>query len=120
MPKRAYISNMSIENKPRKKRSDRNHAVYQLTVGKKIYIGVTVVTGSVTKSLWSRLSKHWYRRNDPARAHWELYKALSKLADRAEAGMVALHVVRGKAAAHGLERELIRKLKPKLNTDVRG
>jgi hypothetical protein len=34
--------------------------------------------------------------------------------------MVALHVVRGKAAAHRLERELIRKLKPKLNTDIRG
>ena len=111
---------MSIEKKFRKKRTDRNHAVYQLTVGKRVYIGVTVVTGTVTKSLWSRLSKHWYRRNDPARAHWELYKALSKLAERGEAEMIALHVVRGKSLAHELERELIRKLKPKLNTDVRG
>jgi hypothetical protein len=108
---------MSI--KQRKKRTDRNHAVYQLTIGKQHYIGVTVVSGSVTKGLWARLSKHWYRRNDPAREHWNLYKALRKLQSREEVVMEVLQIVRGKVQAHELEREIIRKLKPKLNTDVR-
>ena len=111
---------MMQSTKHRKKRTDRNHAVYQLTVGKQIYIGVTVVSNGLQKGLWSRLSKHWYRRNDPARAHWHLYKALRKLNCREEAVIQALHVVRGKSAAHKLEREIIRKLSPKLNTDVRG
>lgn len=109
---------MSIKH--RKKRTDRNHAVYQLTIGKQDYIGVTVVSGSVTKGIWDRLSKHWYRRNDPARAHWKLYTALRKLDSREQVVVKVLQVVRGKDAAHEIEREIIRTVKPKLNTDTRG
>ena len=105
--------------KHRKKRSDRNHAIYQLSVDNQTYIGVTVVSGSVTKGLWSRLSKHWFRRNDPARAHWKLYQALRKLDCREQAVIQALHIVRGKTQAHKLEREIIRELQPLLNTDIR-
>jgi len=105
----------------RKKRTDRNHIVYSITVGEERYIGVTAKTEStVPKSLWSRLSKHWYRRNDPARLHWALYSALRSLTDRAEAVIRVEHIVRGKEAAHKLERELIRQYRPVLNTDKRG
>ena len=105
----------------RKKRTDRNHIVYSITVGEERYIGVTAKTEStVPKSLWSRLSKHWYRRNDPARLHWALYSALRSLTDRAEAVIKVEHIVRGKEAAHKLERELIRQYRPILNTDKRG
>lgn len=105
----------------RKKRTDRNHIVYSITVGEERYIGVTAKTEStVPKSLWSRLSKHWYRRNDPARLHWALYSALRSLTDRTEAVIKVEHIVRGKEAAHKLERELIRQYRPILNTDKRG
>jgi len=105
----------------RKKRTDRNHIVYSITVGEERYIGVTAKTEStVPKSLWSRLSKHWYRRNDPARLHWALYSALRALTDRSEAVIKVEHIVRGKEAAHKLERELIRQYRPILNTDKRG
>jgi len=105
----------------RKKRTDRNHIVYSITIGEERYIGVTAKTEStVPKSLWSRLSKHWYRRNDPARLHWALYSALRSLTDRAEAVIKVEHIVRGKEAAHKIERELIRQYRPILNTDKRG
>lgn len=113
---------MSMEAKttPRKKRSDRNHIVYSITINGERYIGVTAKTEStVPKSLWSRLSKHWYRRNDPARLHWGIYAAMRELTDRTEAVITAEHIVRGKAAAHKLERELIKQFQPTLNTDKR-
>ena len=105
----------------RKKRVDRNHIVYSITVNGALYIGVTAKTETtVLKSLWSRLSKHWYRRNDPTREHWAIYSALRGLTDRSEAVIKAEHIVRGKEAAHKLERELIRQYRPVLNTDKRG
>jgi hypothetical protein len=104
--------------KKRKKRVDRNHAIYLLTVGKKSYIGVTVVVGGVSKSLQVRLNKHWYRREDPTRWDWAIYKALRRV-ERDEPTIVLLEVVRGKAEAHKRERELIKKLDPKLNSDTR-
>ena len=105
----------------RKKRVDRNHIVYSITINGELYIGVTAKTEStVPKSLWSRLSKHWYRRNDPTRDHWAIYAALRTLTERSEAVIKAEHIVRGKEAAHKLERELIRQMRPVLNTDKRG
>lgn len=105
----------------RKKRSDRNHIIYSITIGEDKYIGVTAKTEStIPKSLWSRLSKHWYRRNDPEREHWAIYQAMRGLSDRREAIIRAEHIVRGKTEAHKLERELIRQMRPALNTDKRG
>jgi len=105
----------------RKKRTDRNHIVYSIFIDGAVYIGVTAKTETtVNKSLWSRLSKHWYRRNDPARLHWALYSALRSLTDRSEAVIKVEHIVRGKEAAHKLEREMIRQFRPVLNTDKRG
>ena len=105
----------------RKKRTDRTHIVYEIVVNNESYIGVTARTAStVRKSLWDRMSKHWYRRNEAGKNHWRLYQVLQKLDERSEAVIRELAVIRGKSAAHTLERELIRNMKPTLNTDVRG
>ena len=102
----------------RKTRIDRNHIVYSLAIGKLQYIGVTYVQDrSPTKSLRRRWQKHIRRALTEGR-DWTLCKAIRKYG--AEAFEVeVLEVVRGKPAAHVRERELIRTLKPKLNTDVR-
>jgi hypothetical protein len=105
----------------RKKRSDRTHIVYAITVANEVYIGVTARTAStVRKSLWDRMSKHWYRRNEAGKNHWRLYQVLQTLDERSEAVIKELAVIRGKREAHTYERELIRNMKPTLNTDVRG
>lgn len=102
----------------RKKRCDRNHIVYSLTVGKLEYIGVTYVEDrSPAKSLRRRWQKHVRRALTEGR-DWALCKAIRRFgADRFET--VVLEVVRGKAEAHIRERDLIRSMKPKLNTDIR-
>jgi uncharacterized protein YpbB len=105
----------------RKKRTDRNHIVYEIIVQGESYIGVTANTaGSLRKSLWDRMSKHWYRRNEQGKNHWRLYQVLQTLEDRSEAVVHMLAVIRGKTEAHTYERELIRTLRPALNTDTRG
>ena len=105
----------------RKKRTDRTHIVYEIVVNNESYIGVTARTAStVRKSLWDRMSKHWYRRNEQGKNHWRLYQVLQTLDERSEAVIRELAVIRGKSAAHTYERELIRNMKPTLNTDVRG
>ena len=105
----------------RKRRTDRNHIVYEILVGDESYIGVTANTaGSLRKSLWDRMSKHWYRRNEQGKNHWRLYQVLRALEDRSEAVIRELAVIRGKTEAHTYERELIRNMKPALNTDTRG
>lgn len=105
----------------RKRRTDRNHLVYQLTVpGQGTYIGVTVKdTNSAIKSAQRRFSKHWYRLKDPAKSHWLLYQALATTT-REAVKVEVLAIVRGKQAAHDYERDLIRTLRPNLNTDTRG
>lgn len=105
----------------RKKRSDRNHVIYQLTVpGHGTYIGVTVKdTASAQKSALRRFAKHWYRLKDPAKNQWLLYRALAHVA-RDSVLVEVLAQIRGKTAAHELEVRLRRQLKPNLNTDTRG
>lgn len=105
--------------KTRKKRSDRNHIVYVITVKGDSYVGVTYVERKigVDKSMRRRWQKH-VRRALTENKDWKLCKAIRKHGP--EKFSVSVHgVVRGKNAAHELERKLIRKIKPKLNTDVR-
>lgn len=103
----------------RKKRSDRTHIVYQITVGRKLYIGVTAKTEStVLKSVRSRIAKHFYRAQTEG-LNWLLCKELRKLDCKEDIEFTVVATMRGKTEAHTYERELIRKLKPVLNSDKR-
>ena len=107
-----------METKPRKKRSDRKHAIYKIVIASECYVGVTVVDGGIVTSIKRRLNKHWYRRNDPTRRNWRIYEALRGV-ERDEPIVELIEVVRGKVAAHKRERELIKVIGPTLNSDVR-
>lgn len=102
----------------RKRRIDRNHIVYSIAIGKREYIGVTVVNnGSVSKSLKRRWQKHVQRALAEDKG-WKLSLAIRKYGSEAFTVEV-VQIVRGKSNAHNVERDLIRVRKPKLNTDIR-
>ncbi len=110
-----------MEQKKRKRRTDRNHAIYKIVVGKEFYIGVTVVDSGkkAEVSVNRRFVKHWSRRNDADRWAWKIYEALRRV-ERESVKLEVIEVVRGKAEAHVREREIIKRKKPTLNSDVRG
>ena len=104
----------------RKKRTDRNHIIYELRVNGLSYIGVTAKTEStINKSVLARAAKHFYRAKKESK-DWLLCHALRQLNDKSEIDVYVHEVIRGKAAAHKREVELRRLLKPTLNTDTRG
>jgi dissimilatory sulfite reductase (desulfoviridin) alpha/beta subunit len=114
--KLANLYNMAMN---RKKRTDRTHIIYRLSIGTKFYIGVTAKTEStVLRSVKTRWNKHVYRSRTEDRK-WRLYQAIRRYgAEQFEVEVV--EVLRGKSVAHQRERELLRELQPSLNTDVRG
>lgn len=98
----------------RKRRKDRTHIVYSLTVGRRVYIGITAKTyPTVQASLRSRFMKHVYRSRSELRP-WPLYEAMREHGPEAFEIKI-LEVGRGKLWAHRRERELIQELKPRLN-----
>jgi len=104
----------------RKKRSDRNHIIYELRVPQGNYIGVTAKTETtVLKSVRARAAKHFYRAKTENK-DWTLCVALRTLNDKNEIEILVHEIVRGKTAAHKREVELRRALQPTLNTDKRG
>jgi hypothetical protein len=111
---------MTQTNTTRKKRTDRNHIIYELRVNGLNYIGVTAKTEStVLKSVRARAAKHFYRAKTEAK-NWLLCQALRELNSKEEIEIVVHEVIRGKAAAHKREVEIRRAVEPILNTDVRG
>ena len=103
----------------RKKRSDRNHIIYELRVPQGNYIGVTAKTEStVLKSVRSRANKHFYRAHSESK-NWTLCIALRELNDKMDIEILVHEIVRGKAAAHKREVEIRRQVQPTLNTDKR-
>ena len=104
----------------RKKRTDRNHIIYELRINGLNYIGVTAKTEStINKSVLARAAKHFYRAKTEGK-NWLLCEALRQLNDKSEIEVLVHEVIRGKAAAHKREVEIRRELQPILNTDTRG
>jgi hypothetical protein len=104
----------------RKRRSDRNHIIYELVVSGQRYIGVTAKTETtVLKSVRARAAKHFYRAKTETK-NWLLCEALRTLTCKEEIEIRVHEIVRGKAEAHKREVEIRRALRPELNTDVRG
>lgn len=111
---------MNKETHTRKRRTDRNHIIYELIVNGLNYIGVTAKTEStVLKSVRVRANKHWYRAQTESK-NWLLCEALRGLSSRDEIEIRVHEIVRGKAEAHRREVELRRQINPALNTDIRG
>ena len=103
--------------KIRKKRSDRNHIIYQLVspTGKR-YVGVTYARGRAYKaSVRLRWEAHLRNALD-----YKLKTCLS-VCIREEGAenfeRKILKVVRGKQNAHDMERHLIAELQPELNME---
>ena len=115
-----YNRHMTQTNTIRKKRTDRNHIIYELRVNGQNYIGVTAKTETtINKSVLARAAKHFYRAKTESK-NWLLCQALRSLNDKSEIEVYIHEVIRGKAAAHKREVELRRQLQPVLNTDTRG
>ena len=111
---------METKNVTRKKRTDRNHIIYELIVPAGNYIGVTAKTEStVLKSVKARAAKHFYRAKTESK-NWELCMALRELTDKNEIEIRVHAIIRGKAEAHKEEVRIRRAVKPNLNTDTRG
>lgn len=111
---------METQKATRKKRTDRNHIVYELRVPAGNYIGVTAKTEStVLKSVKARAAKHFYRAKKEDK-DWSLCIALRELGSKDDIEIVVHAIIRGKAAAHREEVQIRRAVKPNLNTDVRG
>jgi hypothetical protein len=111
---------MNLEKPIRKKRTDRNHIIYELRVPAGNYIGVTAKTEStVLKSVKSRAAKHFYRAKKENKA-WSLCVALRELDSKDDIEIVVHAIIRGKADAHKMEVAIRRNVRPNLNTDVRG
>lgn len=101
----------------RKKRSDRNHVIYQVTCVDTgdTYIGLTVAQGQAyLRSVKVRWQKHVSRAKCENK-EWNFCSALRKLSE-CDWTYEVLEVVRGRKPAHQREREYISAWEPSLNT----
>jgi len=111
---------MNKQTVTRKKRTDRNHIIYELIVNGLNYIGVTAKTETtVLKSVRVRANKHFYRAHSENK-DWLLCQALRSLSSKDDIEIRIHEIIRGKAAAHRREVEIRRAINPALNTDIRG
>ena len=99
----------------RKKRSDRNHVIYAVTAEGQKYIGLTVANGQAyLRSVKVRVQKHISRALKEDK-DWSFCQFIRENPE-AQLRYEVLEVVRGRKAAHELEREYIREWAPELNT----
>lgn len=106
---------MTQQSKPRKRRSDRNHIIYQITAPTgELYVGVAVMDRSPMQSAQRRWLKHVSRAMRESR-DWALCDAI-RVHNADGFFLEVLDRVRGKAAAHQLERAWIQRIQPTLNT----
>jgi hypothetical protein len=101
----------------RKRRSDRNHIIYQITnkVNGEFYIGLTAVAGrAYKKSLTNRWRKHTSRSKNES-FDWNIYQSIRSFGTT-QFEIRPLEIIRGKSEAHRREIELIKQLKPRLNS----
>lgn len=104
--------------KNRKRRSDRNQAIYLIEnklTGEQ-YIGLTVVSfgGNAKRTVRRRFLKHIQRARTENK-DWALSNSIRQYgADNFVASL--LSVIRGKKEAHKIETQLINECNPALNT----
>jgi hypothetical protein len=99
----------------RKKRSDRNYVLYQLTAENETYIGLTVAQGQAfLRSVKVRVQKHLSRAKRENKS-WTLY-AFLRSNPEVQLQYEVLEVVRGRKPAYQREREIIAEVAPTLNT----
>jgi hypothetical protein len=99
----------------RKKRSDRNYVLYQLTAENETYIGLTVAQGQAfLRSVKVRVQKHLSRAKREDK-NWTLY-AFLRSNPEVQIQYEVLEVVRGRKPAYQREREIIAEVAPTLNT----
>jgi len=102
-----------------KRRSDRTHLIYQLTntVTGETYIGLTVAVGrAYQRSVKARLNRHITRATNQE-MDWNICNSIRQHGSQAFQWSI-LEKVRGKAAAHKRETELIHFHKPSLNSTI--
>lgn len=103
----------------RKGRKDRTHLIYELTIGKATYVGLTFLRDqSVPKTMRARIKQHWYNAHNHGKPY-KLPTAIRKLDSIDAISYKIVAKVRGKVEAHQAERQIITTIKPKLNSDIR-
>ena len=101
----------------RKKRSDRNHVIYEIenSITGATYLGVTQAIGrAFIYSALRRFQKHVSRSNRENKS-WALYKDMRKYGADVY-NVYLIEVVKGKAEVHKLETEMLRTGNYKLNS----
>lgn len=102
----------------RKKRSDRNHIIYEVVLGAtgQTYIGMTQQVGKATlRSVKERWKRHVSRAVLHPELEWPICQAIREWGPKAF-DVRPIHIIRGKAEAHAFETALIRERQPQLNT----
>ena len=102
----------------RKKRCDRNHAIYMITclLTNERYIGVTVIRGRAFQgSVKTRWEGHVYHAMIEGR-DYPLQRAIRQHGPSAFKHEL-LRVIRGKKEAHQIELDLIKSIGPELNVE---
>jgi group I intron endonuclease len=101
----------------RKKRSDRNHIIYKIdnTVTGESYIGITQLLGRAYRESIQRRWRQHVSRANTQNLNWRICESIRQYGP--EVFIINIfEVVRGKSEVHARETQIIKELKPVLNT----